>query len=151
MKRILVIAFCLILFLVSCANSVRDRYKEEFLQEKDSYTEISNILIRYYTENNLNGRVAIWCSEDGVEAFYDSETSIDSPLEQSELDIIYDFISDSRYEYVSINKDFVEFGNSTGSVFVYLSLTNKRPEKVSDHHTMYDFGGGWYCSVSIAR
>lgn len=151
MKRILVIAFCLILFLVSCANSVRDRYKEEFLQEKDSYTEISNILIRHYTENNLNGRVAIWCSEDGVEAIYDSETSIDSPLEQSELDIIYDFISDSRYEYVSIDEDFVEFGNSTGSVSIYLRLASKIPERISSHHTMYNFSGGWYCSVSMAR
>ncbi|MBE6617143.1 MAG: hypothetical protein E7627_04275 [Ruminococcaceae bacterium] len=151
MKRILVIALCLILYLVSCSGGVRDKYEEEFLKNKDSYAEISEILIRHHKENDLTGEVSVWCSEDGGKVFYDNEKRIDNPVDQKELNVICEFLSGSRYEYVSINKDFVEFGNSTGSVFVYLSLTNKRPEKVSDHHTMYNFSGGWYCSVSMAR
>lgn len=146
-------------FFMLCINDRRSNsYKEQYFSDKESYTRIAEILIQYYEGNKLQDEVSIWCSENDATVFYgDSLDVYDDPIEikksfeKSELDEIYNFMDDSRYEYVSINGRFVEFGNSTGSIFMYLCLTDEKPEKISQNHRMFDFGEGWYCSICVAR
>lgn len=52
---------------------------------------------------------------------------------------------------MSINEEFIEFGNSTGSRFMYLCLTDEKPEPISKNHRIYDLGDGWYFSRLIDR
>ncbi len=101
--------------------------------------------------------MSIWCSEGNTKIFYKSALSnepepiINNALEQNELDEIYNFINGSGYEYVSVNKKIVEFGESTGSITMYYCLTDEKPEKLSNNHRLYNFGDGWYFCKSIAR
>lgn len=158
MKKCYAILFlCFIVFLSSCATTRTNEYKEQYFSNKDDFIKISELVIKHYESNDLECKMSIWCSGEEAKVFYnnplndDMNPTINIPFEQSELDDIYNFIHDSRYECVEINEDFVEFGNSTGSVSMYLSLTDKKPEKISKHHKLYDFGEGWYFSYSTAR
>lgn len=156
-KCYLILFLCLVVFLSSCSSTRTAEYKEQYFSNKDSFIKISELVIKHYESNDLQGRMSIWCSGDETNIFYNNslsdepEPTINTPFEQSELDDIYNFIHGSRYECVSINEEFIEFGNSTGSVSMYLCLTDKKPEKISKHHKLYDFGDGWYFSISITR
>ena len=158
MKKCYAILFlCFIIFLSSCSTTRTDEYKEQYFSNKDDFIKISELVIKHYESNDLEGRMSIWCSGEEAKVFYnnplndDTNPTINIPFEQSELDDIYNFIHGSRYECVEINEDFVEFGNSTGSVSMYLSLAEKTPEKISKNHKLYDFGEGWFFSISITR
>lgn len=154
---IIVIGFFFSATFTSFIDTRTNEYKARYFSDKESFVEISESIIQHYEGNDLQGEVSIWCSENDVKIFYGSSISdepkpyIKNPFEQSELDEIYNFIHNSRYEYVSINEEFIEFGNSTGSIFVYLCLTDEKPEVISKNNKMYDFGDGWYFSISITR
>lgn len=158
MKKCYAILFlCFIVFLSSCSTTRTDEYKEQYFSNKDDFIKISELVIKHYQSNDLEGRMSIWCSGEEAKVFYDEplnddiKQTINTPFEQSELDDIYDFIHGSRYECVEINEDFVEFGNSTGSISIYFSRTGEKPERISKNHSMVNMGDGWYCSRSTAR
>lgn len=156
-KCCLLLFLCFVVFLSSCSTNRATEYKQQYFSNKDEFIKISKLLIKHYEGNDLKGRMSIWCSGEEANIFYDNTLSDDTaptmnmPFEQSELDDIYNFIHGSIYECVEINENFIEFGNSTGSVSMYLCLTDKKPEKISKNHKLYDFGEGWYFSISITR
>ncbi len=152
-KSCLIFVMCFTLFLSACSNKRTEEYKKQYFSEKDTFIKMSEIVIRHYKTNDLEDGFSIWCGDSETNVFYDTEPNptINYTLTQNELDDIFNFISKSRYEYVSIDEKFVEFGNSTGSVFMYYCLTEEKPKKLSRNHNLYDFGDGWYFSISITR
>ena len=154
---VVIIGFLFSSAFISFTDDRTNEYKARYFSNKDSLIIISESITQHYESNDLQGEVSIWCSENDTEIFYGSSIDVEpqqyikQPFEQSELDEIYNFMHNSRYEYVSINGEFIEFGNSAGSISMYLCLTDEKPEKISKNHKMYDFGEGWYFSISITR
>ncbi|MBE6627031.1 MAG: bifunctional ornithine acetyltransferase/N-acetylglutamate synthase [Ruminococcaceae bacterium] len=155
-KGILIAIICVVIvaaFVFSIYRGELSRYKERYFSNEDAYNEVADMLTSYYNRNGIEGEVSIWISdESGVEIFYDeSEPDIASPLTEEEIDVILDLLSGTTHEYVSIDENFIELGNSTGYMFIYFSRSGEKPEKISRHHNMLNFGGGWYFSISRAR
>ena len=148
---------CISVLIMTDKLETKKEYREQYFSNKDDFIKISELVIKHYESNDLEGRMSIWCSGEEAKVFYDEplnddiKQTINTPFEQSELDDIYDFIHGSRYECVEINEDFVEFGNSTGSISIYFSRTREKPERISKNHSMVNMGDGWFCSRSTAR
>ncbi len=154
-KRFWIAILCCVLAAAAVFGIYSDkinRYKERYFSEKDSYAQVADMLVSYYTTAGLHGNISIWAQAGEASVFhYESEsdhiTAVSIP--QNVLDEICALLSDTGHEYVSIDGDFVEFGNSTGSLFIYFSISGEKPEKISRHHNMLPFGGGWYFSKSM--
>ena len=151
------ILVCISVLIMTDKLETKKEYREQYFSNKDDFIKISELVIKHYESNDLEGRMSIWCSGEEANIFYNNplndnmNPTINIPFEQSELDDIYNFIHGSRDECVEINEDFVEFGNSTGSTSIYFSRSGEKPERISKNHSMVNMGDGWFCSRSTAR
>ena len=154
-KGILIAIICVVIvaaFVFNIYYRELNFWKDRYFSKEDSYNEVAEILTSYYGRNGIEGEVSIWHSdESGVKIFYDeSEPDIISPFTEEELNVILALFPGTTHEYVSIDEEFIEFGNSTGYMFIYFSRSGEKPERISRHHNMMNFGDGWYFSISRA-
>lgn len=156
MKKVLLIVLVCIVIVATLVFNIYygelNRWKDRYFSKEDSYNKVAEILTSYYGRNGIEGKVSIWPSDEGgMKIFYDeSEPDIISPFTEEELNVILALFPGTTHAYVSIDEDFIEFGNSTGYMIIYFSRSGEKPERLSRHHKMFNFGDGWYFSISRA-
>ncbi|MBQ8164190.1 MAG: hypothetical protein IJZ94_00035 [Clostridia bacterium] len=159
MKKFLLVSIVVMIVALSACNVYDTKeYKNKYFSNSEDFVTIKNILVNHYEDNELQGNLRIWRDEDGAKIYADgfdglvNNSSFDIPFSDDDISKINTFLmKSSYYECVSIDKDFVEFGNTTGSKFMYYCRTDKKPEKISDAHEILNFDDGWYFSISITR
>lgn len=73
------------------------------------------------------------------------------PLTNEEIDKINQLLSNSYYECVDVDSNFVEFGNTAGSFTIWYSRIDKKPQTLGKQYSLVNMGNGWYFSRSTAR
>lgn len=166
MKKFIVICVsvivCISLLIITENISTRKECREKYFSNEQEFIEIKDILINHYEKNNISTELSYWSNGESISIFERQNedkiisTKVDNkemtfPLTNEAIDKINQLLSNSYYECVDVDSNFVEFGNTAGSFTIWYSRTDKKPQTLGKQYSLVNMGNGWYFSRSTAR
>lgn len=167
MKKFIIVGvavfLCISLIVIRDNVNTKNEYREKYFSDNQKFIEVKDIIIKHYEQNEFETELSYWSGEKSLSIFkiikYNDDITIQKvenqeisyPLSNDEILKINQLLANSYFECIDVDTDFVEFGNTTGSITIWYSRNGEKPKPIDKHYSMVNMGDGWYCSRSTAR